>query len=226
MPDYFSHIITADKILEKLPFNYKRRIENRYLYLLGAQGGDVFFTYNLKVSKTNLGRKLHMTDPVVLFDALKEGNPSYAAGFAAHYALDCTLHPAIYAFEAGKNNPLAHNVFEGDLGLYISRKYASPRKILPKNRVMGATFTVYDSVRKVEDGITVTGVERCLSRHFIFTRFLYRNKRQTYRYDFDYSSLAGAIEDGIAFGTDAVCRVLDKKIDENVFSRSFLEKQI
>jgi hypothetical protein len=224
MPDYFSHYIIADKIYEKLQRKDKLKIESKTLYLLGAQGGDVFFTYNAHFAKSNLGRELHAKDPKELFEKLVEGNLSYAAGFATHYALDSTLHPAIYAFEEGKRSPLTHLSFESDLGLYISRKYSSPRKILPKSCVVGATFVIYDSIKKVEDGITVTGVERCLKRHFSYTRITYKNKRQTYKYEYDYSTLSGAIEDAVEFGVQAVSCVLKKEIPADIFSRSFLQK--
>lgn len=224
MPDYFSHCITAELIYENLDREHKKLIEDKTLYLLGAQGGDVFFAYNLKLSKTNLGRKLHCIPAAELFASLCQGDKSYLAGFAAHYALDCTLHPAVYAFENTTKSPMAHIAFESDLGLYISRKYAVPRKILPREKVVGATFPVYDSVKLLDDGVTVTGVERCLKRHFTYTRYVYRNKKQTYKFDYDYASLSGAVEDGVRFGKEAVTRALDGDIDEAVFSRSFLEK--
>lgn len=224
MPDYFSHIIIADKILEKLDREHRAKIEDRKLYLLGAQGGDVFFTYNLSLSRSNLGRKLHSLPAVYVFENLAAGNPSYAAGFATHYAVDSTLHPAIYAFEDNSRSPVAHLNFESDLGLYISRKYATPRKILPYNAVVGATFTVYDSIKKVENSVTVTGVERCLKRFFSYSRITYKNKRQTYRYDYDYSSLLPLIEESEETGAKAVKCVLDGNIDGEIFSKSFLQK--
>ena len=57
MPDYFSHFICAEKILEKLG-DKKQKIKSPALYLLGAQGGDIFFAYNIKFSKNNLGRAI------------------------------------------------------------------------------------------------------------------------------------------------------------------------
>lgn len=224
MPDYFSHEIIADKILEKLDSAHRAEIDDRKLYLLGAQGGDVFFTYNLSLSRSNLGRRLHALPAVYLFEKLATGNLSYAAGFAAHYALDSTLHPYIYAFEDKNRSPMAHLNFESDLGLYISRKYATPRKILPRDAVVGATFTVYDSIKKVENAVTVTGVERCLKRFFSYSRLSYKNKRQTYRYDYDYSSLSPAIEESADLGAEAVKCVLDGNIDENIFTNSFLQR--
>lgn len=222
MPDYFSHAILADRILEKLDRQYKSQITDRYLYLLGAQGPDVFFAYNLKMNG-NLGRWMHTLPAAELFESFDCVNPSYCAGFAAHYALDSTLHPAIYAFENRNRKPLAHLAFENDLGLYVSRRYATPRRILPRDAVVGATFAVYDCIKRVEDSITLTGIERCLKRHFSYTRFIYNGKKQTYKFDYDYSSLAGAIDDGIGLGVQAINCVLDRNIDPEIFDKEFLQ---
>lgn len=224
MPDYFSHSICAEKIYEKLDKTYKAKICDHDLYRLGAQGGDIFFTYKLSAAKTNPGRKMHSMPAEELFEILLSGNESYCAGFATHYALDCTLHPAIYAYEGTSKSPLAHVNFERDLGLYISRRFATPRRIIPRERVLAATFPLYDCVKKIDTAITVTGVERCLKRHFAYTRTLYKLKRSDYKLDYDYSALSGAVDDGVSLGVDCVSSVLDGKINGELFSRSFLEK--
>ncbi|MDE7380357.1 MAG: zinc dependent phospholipase C family protein [Clostridia bacterium] len=224
MPDYFSHAICAQKIFENLKKPIKNTIDDHTLYMLGAQGGDVFFAYKLNFSQQNLGRRLHRTDVSELFKTLIEGNISYAAGFATHYALDCTLHPAIYAFENSSKSPLTHMRFESDLGLYISRKFATPRNILPRERVLGATFALYDSIVKVEPHVTVTGIERCLKRHFSYTRALLKSKKQEFGLNYDYRSLAGAVDDSISLGADCVEAVVSGNISDKLFSKSFLEK--
>lgn len=224
MPDYFSHSICAQKILDACPKDVKKQIDDNTLYMLGAQGGDVFFTYKLSFRMTNLGRRLHRLNVLELFEKLCQGNKSYACGFATHYALDCTLHPAIYAYESGVKSPLAHMRFESDLGLYISRKFSTPRNILPEARLLAATFTVYDSMKKIEPKLTVTGVERCLKRHFSYTRALLRSKKQEYGCNYDFHSLSGAVDDAISLGVDCVKSVLSGSPSEELFSRSFLEK--
>ncbi len=224
MPDYFSHSVCAEKIYEKMDKPHRAAISEHDLYRLGAQGGDVFFAYKLSAQKDNLGRRMHAMNVQELFDILLGGNLSYAAGFATHYALDSALHPAIYAFENSTRSPFSHLNFEKDLGLYISRKYATPRKIMPRERVLAATFPIYDSVKGVEPLITVTGVERCLKRHFAYTRTVYKTKRSDYKFGYDYSALSGAVDDAVAFGAECACSVLDGKVDEKLFSLSFLEK--
>ncbi len=223
MPDYFSHIIVAEKIYERLEPDLKEKITNQTLYFLGSQGPDIFFTYSAKPTKTNLGRVIHGRSAVEVFTALTSANPSYAAGFAAHYALDSMLHPAVYAYESGKRSPFAHQRFEKDLGLYISKFYRTRRTILQREKILECTFAIYDSAKLLDDEITVTGVERCLKRHFEYTRYLYRTKKQSYKCRFDFSSLAGAVEDAVTLGAECVKCVLTGDINAETFEREFLQ---
>ncbi|MDE6613791.1 MAG: zinc dependent phospholipase C family protein [Clostridia bacterium] len=224
MPDYFSHGVCAEIIYEKLESKYRSKITSKTLFLLGAQGGDVFFAYNVKPTKTNLGRTMHAMNAVDLFEKLIHGNPSFASGFATHYALDCTLHPEIYAYERTKRSPLSHIKFENDLGLFISRKYGLRRQIIPREKVLACTYAVYDTAKFIEPSITVTGVERCLKRHFTYTRFLYRRKKQNYKCAYDFKKLSDSVDDAVELGVLAVKCVLDGRIDPDVFGRSFLQK--
>lgn len=224
MPDYFSHAICAKIILDNCSREIKNTVTDHTLYMLGAQGGDVFFAYKLSLKKSNLGRRLHHMPAEELFEILKDENPSYAAGFATHYALDCTLHPAIYAFESRSKLPMAHQRMENDLGLFISRKFAIPRNILPRERILSATFSVYDCIEKVEPEVTVTGVERCLKRYFSYTRALFKSKRQEYSTDYDFTSLSDAVDDAVSLGADCVKGVLSGDVSGGLFSRSFLER--
>ena len=219
MPDYFSHGIVAEVILEKLNSDYRKKIY-KTLYLVGAQGGDIFFAYKL-TPKNNLGQTLHEKNSAYLFEQLKEGNLSYAAGYATHYALDSVLHPAVYGYERMRRSPLAHNSFESDLGLYISRKFKIRRQILPKDKVLACTSPVYDSMKRIEPLITITGVERCLKRHFAWTRYSYGVKRQDYKCKYDFSMLDEKIDEAIELGVKAVESVLKGDIDPELFGTDF-----
>lgn len=223
MPDYFTHAITAHRIYDRLERRHKDAIKNADLYLLGAQGGDVFFTYKLTY-RGNMGRALHVMDNVQLFSNLAKKSTSYAAGFAAHYALDCTLHPVIYAFERLSRAPFSHIRFEGDIGLFVSRKYGIPRRIMPPERILRCSFSVYDSIRTAVPEVTLCGIERCLKRHFAYTRAAFLSKKSYYVFGYDYSSLWGAVEDGISFGVDCVSSLIEGNIDERLFGKSFLER--
>lgn len=209
-------------IYEKLNSEYKKRID-KTLYLVGAQGGDIFFAYKLK-PRDNLGRELHRKNAVYLFGQLVLGNLSYCAGFATHFALDSVLHPIVYEYERGKRSPFAHNSFESDLGLYISRKFKMRRQILPKDKVLSCTGAVYDSMKRIEPLITITGVERCLKRHFVWTRYSYGVKRQEYKCGYDFAMLDGKVDEAVDLGVRAVECVLKKNIDPEVFGGDFLDK--
>lgn len=222
MPDYFTHSILSGVIYERLDKSTREHITDRKLYKLGAQGGDVFFMYNLNKT-ANLGRRLHSLDAMFVFEKLLCANPAYAAGYATHYALDSTIHPAVYAFEQTAHAPFAHLAFEKDLGLYVSRKFSTPRKIMPKDDVCGAAFAIYDAVKRLDDSVTLTGVERCLKRYFAYTRALYARKKQTYKFDYDYSSLAPLLDEAIEAGLRAVRCVVNKDLDSQVFLKSFLQ---
>ncbi len=224
MPDYFTHMIAAEKIYERLDAETKSRITSRPLYLLGAQGGDVFFAYSIKLSQKNLGRELHAKSAEEVFSALRFANPSYLAGFATHYALDCTVHPVVYAFIEGRHTPFIHQTFEKDIGLYVSKFYGIRRAILPRESVMACTGPIYDSIKNILPQVTVTGVERCLKRHFSYTRYLYRTKKQTYSCKFDFPVFAGIVEEGVDLGLKAVKCALAGDLDPEVFGRKFLQR--
>lgn len=224
MPDYFSHVIIAEKIYERLDIAAKAKIKSKTLFTVGALGPDVFFTYNLKPSKTNLGRDLHRRNAAELFNAIKDGNPAYIAGFATHYALDSTLHPAVYEYEKKHKSPLSHQRFEGDLGLYISKLYGVRRTIIPRERLLECTGPVYDSIKLSEPTVTVTGVERCLKRHFTYTRYLYRTKTQSYKCLYDFTLLENAVKEAEEYGLLCAKHALSGDIDGAIFNREFLQK--
>lgn len=224
MPDYFSHGVTAEVIYERLESKYKNMLSPKPLYMLGAQGGDLFFAYSIKPAQSNLGRVLHRKKAVYLFERLSEGNLAYTAGYAAHYALDSVLHPAVYKYEDTQRSPFAHSKFENDLGLFISRKYSLRRQIIPRKNLLSCTSAVYDTIKLVEPSVTVTGVERCLKRHFTWTKYYFRVKRQEYKCNFDFNTLSDKVEEAVDFGLTAVRCVLDGNIDPEIFSREFLQK--
>ena len=95
---------------------------------------------------------------------------------------------------------------------------------MPREDVCGAAEAVYDAISRLLPQITPVGTERCLKRYFAYTRAMYMRKRQTYSFDYDYSSLSDAIEDGLERGAAAVRCVLDGNIDPNVFAKSFLQR--
>ena len=222
MPDYFTHYILSSVIFERLDRQTRQKITDRKLYFMGAQGGDVFFMYRLSRAD-NTGRKLHALDARQVFENLRPADTSYTAGFAAHYALDSAIHPAVYAFEETSRARFAHIAFERDIGLYVSRKYSFPRKIMPREDVCGAAPTVYDAVKRLDGSITLPGVEKCLKRYFAYTRAIYARKRTTYKFDYDYSSLAPLLERAVARGADIVEHAVAGDTEGDLFKEKFLQ---
>lgn len=198
MPDYFTHIIAAEIVYERLENSIRKKITSKDCYLLGAQGGDVFFAYGINAGKGNLGKRLHNMDYEKLLKRLLCGNISYAAGFATHYALDSELHPLIYANERKMHTPLAHIKIESDIGLYISRKYEIRRQILPRERVLAQTSSIYDSIKKVDDSVTLSGVERALKLHFYYTKVMFNKKRQTYVCNLNFDELSEKLSSALS----------------------------
>ncbi|MCH5147750.1 MAG: hypothetical protein J1G05_00115 [Clostridiales bacterium] len=224
MPDYFSHNVAAEKIYENLAAEHKEKISSHTLFLLGAQGGDVFFAYNLNLSKRNLGRDLHRRGAFDIIERLSYGNLTYAAGFAVHYALDSTLHPAVYSYVNSHHSPLSHVNFESDLGLYISRLLNIRRGIIPREKLLACTSSLYDSIKHVEESVTVTGIERCLKRHFTYTRYLYKRKSSEYKCAYPFEDLEDAVKDAIEFGSECVRAVLKEELTPSLFASPFLAK--
>ena len=224
MPDCLTHIIAAEKIYDGLDEKYKEIIDkNKALYLLGAQGGDVFFFYGISY-RHNPGRLLHRADAAGLFEKLVHGDPAYCAGWAAHYALDCTLHPLIYAWQKGKKGLFLHQRYERRLGTFLSRKYGIEPDILPRERIMEQTLAVCDCIKKVLPHITAAGTAACLKRYCFYMRRQLTRKRYARPPRGDFFAAAEAFERGIALGISAVERVLERDIDREIFSKSFLQK--
>ena len=221
MPDYFTHYIAAEEIFSALGGGYREIIaRDKELYLLGAQGGDVFFFYGISY-KNNAGRLLHREQPQILFERLKEGNAAYCAGWATHYALDSCVHPFVLAYEGAHRGAFLHQKYEEALGLYVSRRAGVRRMILPREKVLACTFAVCDSIKKVLPYVTAAGTASCLKRHYAYTRRQLKTKKQEFELDCDYSQTYKAYQNGIGLGVRAVQCVLEKDIDEEVFAKGF-----
>ncbi len=115
MPDFLTHCLFAEDVLEVLPFSWKQRTaKNKRMLFLGAQGPDPFFYrgagfWQNDRGYTRVANRLHTerTDAFLeaLFtwtrdDATKDADSmlAYAVGFLSHYALDTQCHPYIFAF--------------------------------------------------------------------------------------------------------------------------------
>ncbi len=225
MPDYFTHMIAASEIYRRLDSENKNLITDYDLYLVGAQGGDVFFFYGLSY-KHNLGRMLHRMDTEEVFSKLIQGNPSYCAGWATHYALDSCVHPYVYGYTDNHKGAFIHIKYEKDFGLYVSRKTGIRRSILPRERVLACTLNVCDSIKKIAPQVTPSGTASCLKNHFAYSKRGFRNKKQEFKLDGNYAAAYEGYERGVELGVKAVESVLSGKVEKDIFNLSFLEHSL
>jgi hypothetical protein len=135
MPDFWSHIVAGDLIIDRLEDNTLKNIikQNRTIYNLGCQGPDLFF-YNdfwswIKEKRgPKIGSLLHQKNIKPFFieslSYLKSmyhhhNFPillSYFSGFLAHYTVDKTAHPFVFAKQKSPNQ---HKLLEINLDTYL-----------------------------------------------------------------------------------------------------------
>lgn len=226
MPDYFSHAILAERVFDGLSAETRAAIDSKDLYLLGAEGGDLYFFYKAVPTKTNVGRRLHAEKAADIFEKLIVGDFSYAAGFATHYAADATLHPAVYAFCRGKKKMFIHQSFEDDLGLYISRKFGMRRALMPRERMLACTYPVYESAKLLCGDVTLSGVERGIKRYYAYCRRLFSHKKSVYKNNYDFASLSDTCDKAVDLGVKCVESLRLGKVDGDLFSLKFLQGKV
>jgi hypothetical protein len=129
MPELITHCLVGEKVFEKLKDEKIKTLleNNKKEYLMGCQGGDLFFFYNYGVLKNKksvpaFGTKLHVDH---IDDFFKESieyikaNPddtliAYFLGYICHYAADKQIHPFIY--EKSHHDATKHHQIEFIMG--------------------------------------------------------------------------------------------------------------
>jgi len=139
MPDFWTHIIGGEKVLEGIDDPaFKAMVEERKeLYHFGCQGPDFFF-YNdywpWKGSKRGpeAGRRLQLENTEELFlrstDFLKASvvrnefplSMIHFSGFLTHYVFDKTIHPFV---NSRVSSPPEHKVLEMLIDCFFANKY-------------------------------------------------------------------------------------------------------
>lgn len=112
MPAFSTHYLFAREMLPVLEEAAKPFELHVPSVFLGTQGPDVFLFHRLLFlgkSYRRISSRMHRMRPSLLFEELaRQVNSapcrsialSYAYGFLCHYALDCTVHPFVYARQA------------------------------------------------------------------------------------------------------------------------------
>ncbi len=218
--------MAADAIYDRLPKAYQDRITDKDLYLLGSQGGDLYFFYNNFLSSKNVGRMLHQRDAMELFTTFQAGTPSYIAGFATHYAMDSVLHPYVYQCQDERHGTFFfHMRFEADLGLYISRVLNVPRDRMDPDIIQSKTEIIYENLKLVDDRATPEGMVKGMKGFEKYVQHFYKAEKDYYKvkhYDFD--SLHDPLMRGIDKGVLCVQQVLDNTMDPELFSAGFSDR--
>jgi len=111
MPELITHCLVGEKIIEKMDDKKIKSLLEGYRkeFLLGCQGGDLFFFYNYGLFKNKkhipeFGDRLHVEKVEEFFEEgikyLKENSSetlfSYFLGYLCHYAADKQIHPFVY----------------------------------------------------------------------------------------------------------------------------------
>ena len=155
MPAFLTHCIFAEEVFESIDFdrigasNIKSELQSRNpLYLLGAQGPDIFFYYKARPWQKNdglgeLGMMMHDTIVSGFFSEsaeyikvfLKAGSRfysilSYMLGYVCHFSLDKNAHPFIHYYSGIDTNKDRtthkyfnyHKKYEAILDAYMWKK--------------------------------------------------------------------------------------------------------
>ena len=127
MPAYLVHRLAGDQVLQKI----NGKIIEKDDFILGLQGGDLFFGYHSaffeRKSGLMLGGTLHFDKPKAFFEKSmqfikeykgdgKDALNSYFCGYITHYCVDKRLHPFVYAHAP---NGKIHNRLEFMLDSWV-----------------------------------------------------------------------------------------------------------
>lgn len=143
MPAFFSHYRFGFYCYKNLKNSFIKEAIARYphAFVLGTQGPDLFFYHigNYTGNEKNFAGRLHEENTGKFLNCLlkkaylRNNNINtkswieiaYAAGFLAHYYLDCKTHPYVYSFVGTeKNNRVLgkHFELESDIDLRLLEK--------------------------------------------------------------------------------------------------------
>ena len=129
MPELITHYLVGQSIIAKTgDKDIKQLLEsNKKEFLLGCQGGDLFFFYNYGLFKDRkqvpkFGDRLHVEKVEEFFEeGLKyikahysDSLFAYFLGYLSHYATDKEVHPFVY--EKSQNTTTMHHNIEFMLG--------------------------------------------------------------------------------------------------------------
>ena len=142
MPAVITHHLFGEDALKRLPDGIVTDAQDETAFILGNQGPDPLFfrVRSLQMSAAHeLGHRMHASHMSRAFGALRDGvsrlperdatlGRAFALGLLAHYALDRTAHPFVYAQQWGiqaadpelaNASSEVHAVIESDLDVFM-----------------------------------------------------------------------------------------------------------
>ncbi len=153
MPAFFSHYRFGFYSYKEMPDTIiKRSVRNHpHVFSIGCQGPDLFFyhfgscinvknNYANRLHEEKTGELIHCLIKKALSGKFKNETAdtntqiqiAYAAGFMAHYCLDCKIHPYIYSMvgtDKGMYYTGKHFEFESDIDLQFLKKIDNKRPV-------------------------------------------------------------------------------------------------
>ena len=191
MPALITHHLFGEESVERLPAGIVTTDEERIAFLIANQGPDPFFfrarTPHLR-SCMKLAQRMHAAHISRQFAALRDGvsrlperdatlGRAFALGLLAHYALDRTAHPFVYAQQWGiqaadpelaNASSEVHAVIESDLDVFMLQlkrngatvaDYPPCEEIVTSDRINRVAGTLMSYVAYAAFDITLGGQE-------------------------------------------------------------------
>jgi hypothetical protein len=124
MPELITHCLVGEKVIEKIDDKKISTLlkKNKHEFILGCQGGDLFFFYNYglfkdKKSVPDFGDRLHVEKVEEFFSKgieyvkqnYSDGLLAYFLGYLCHYGADKEIHPFVYK-KSNKVSTMHHNI--------------------------------------------------------------------------------------------------------------------
>ncbi|MCK5130399.1 MAG: zinc dependent phospholipase C family protein, partial [Clostridiales bacterium] len=148
MPAAYIHERIAKKALAQISPLSTSIKDNLDAFELGSQGPDILFFYNIinflnrNTRPNHLGERMHKERISALFKEILINTKNqkgiaiaWSLGFVSHYAVDCTIHPYVYAMsnnDDGTTNTTKHLVLESQFDTWCyQRRHAHgvPRQV-------------------------------------------------------------------------------------------------
>ncbi len=138
MPEGFTHVTLAQRAAKKAGWV----ILDQAAFAAGANGPDIFFSFegwksaaDRRYDLKGFGNKMHEERTGAFLRALCKNAKTqtqldYFMGFLAHYAVDTTVHPFVFAITKKKQlygRKHGHGYFEIALDTYVCHMYADKR---------------------------------------------------------------------------------------------------